>query len=65
MNGLPLTKDDVEGFDQQDTDGARWRELGLRQRGAASLREDRPDMFFPIYVSTNDGTVIWTKNFSK
>ena len=57
MNGLPLTKDDVEGFDQQDTDGGRWRELGLRQRGAASLREDRPDMFFPIYVSANDGTV--------
>jgi adenine-specific DNA-methyltransferase len=57
MNGLPLTKEDVEGFDQQDDDGGRWRELGLRQRGAASLREDRRDMFFPIYVSENDGTV--------
>ena len=57
MNGLPLTKDDVEGFDQQDDGGGRWRELGLRQRGAASLRVDRPDMFFPIFVSENDGTV--------
>jgi hypothetical protein len=57
LNGLPLTEEDVEEFDQQDADGKKWRELGLRQRGAASLREDRPDMYFSIFVSPKDGSV--------
>lgn len=57
LNGLPLTPEDIEEFDQTDPDGEKWRELGLRQRGAASLREDREDMFFPIYVSPTTGTV--------
>lgn len=57
LNGLPLTAEDIADFDQTDADGARWRELGLRQRGAESLREDREDMFFPIYVNPADGTV--------
>jgi len=57
MNGLPLGKEDIEEFDQQDADGKNWRELGLRQRGAASLREERPDMYFPIYVSPKDGAI--------
>ena len=62
LNGLALTSDDLEGFDQEDTDGKRWRELGLRQRGSGSLREDRPDMYFPIYVSAKDGTVSLQKS---
>jgi adenine-specific DNA-methyltransferase len=57
LNGLPLTDDDVDDFDQEDADGMKWRELGLRQRGAASLREDRPDMFFPIYVNPDNGEI--------
>ncbi|MCX7049216.1 MAG: site-specific DNA-methyltransferase [Candidatus Sumerlaeota bacterium] len=57
LNGLPLTPDDIEEFDQEDPDGKKWRELGLRQRGAASLREDRPDMWFPIYVNPVTGEV--------
>lgn len=57
LNGLPLTKEDIEEFDQQDEDGKFWRELGLRQRGAASLRTDRPEMYFPIYVNPNDCSV--------
>jgi len=57
LNGLPLTPEDIEDFDQSDTDGARWRELGLRQRGAASLREDREEMFFPLFVNPDDCSV--------
>jgi len=57
LGGLPLTKEDIDEFDQQDPDGKCWRELGLRQRGSASLREERPDMYFPIFVNPNDGTV--------
>jgi len=61
LNGLPLSDEDVAEFDQQDPDGKKWRELGLRQRGAASLREDRKDMFFPIFVNPDDGSVSLTQ----
>ena len=61
LGGLPLTQDDLDDFDKEDDDGKKWRELGLRQRGAASLREDRPDMFFPIYVNPDNCSVSITK----
>ncbi|MBI5220460.1 MAG: site-specific DNA-methyltransferase [Candidatus Liptonbacteria bacterium] len=57
LNGLPLTQENIDEYDQQDKDGKKWRELGLRQRGAASLREERPEMFFPIYVNSKNGIV--------
>lgn len=49
LSGRPLTEDEEKEFNLVDENG-KYRLLGLRQRGAASLREDRPDMFFPIYV---------------
>ena len=49
VNGTPLTEDQIAEYCYSDGNGA-YRLLGLRQRGVASLREDRPDMFFPIYV---------------
>jgi adenine-specific DNA-methyltransferase len=57
LNGLPLSKEDIDDFDQEDPDGKKWRELGIRQRGAASLREDRPDMWFPMFVDPSSGKV--------
>jgi len=38
-------------------DGRRFRTRGLRHRGNASLRTDRPRMFFPIYVNPNSKSV--------
>jgi len=64
LNGIPLTEEDIEEFDQFDKDGKAWRELGLRQRGSASLRSDRPDMFFPIYVNPQDFSVSIEKTSS-
>ncbi len=49
VNGTPLTEEQKAEYCYSDGNGA-YRLLGLRQRGVASLREDRPDMFFPIYV---------------
>lgn len=51
VHGMPLTKEQKEEYNFMDDIGA-YRLLGLRQRGVASLREDRPDMFFPVYVNS-------------
>ncbi|MDR1897307.1 MAG: site-specific DNA-methyltransferase [Prevotellaceae bacterium] len=57
LNGLPLCQEDTDEFDLQDDNGQYWRELGLRQRGSASLREDRQDMYYPLYVNPVDCSV--------
>ena len=48
--GAPLSEEQKKEFNLTDEGGERYRLLGLRQRGAASNREDRPEMYFPIYV---------------
>lgn len=50
LNGMPLSGEQKKDYCYSDENGA-YRLLGLRQRGVASLREDRPDMFFPVYVN--------------
>tara|TARA_Y100001001_G_scaffold149179_1_gene158762 strand:- start:5290 stop:7269 length:1980 start_codon:yes stop_codon:yes gene_type:complete len=50
ISGMPLSDEQRAEFNLEDNDGEPYRLLGLRQRGSASNREDRPDMFFPIFV---------------
>ncbi|ROR54115.1 adenine-specific DNA-methyltransferase [Luteococcus japonicus] len=50
IGGKRLTQAQRDEYKFEDENG-NYRLLGLRQRGVASLREDRPDMFFPIYVN--------------
>lgn len=57
LNGVALSEDKATDYKNSDDNGELWRELGLRQRGAASLREERPDMYFPIYVNPDSGLV--------
>lgn len=54
--GQALNEAAIKDYKFKDENGP-FRHLGLRQRGAASNREDRPEMFFPIYVSP-DGAEI-------
>ncbi|EGT3587416.1 TPA: site-specific DNA-methyltransferase [Proteus mirabilis] len=61
LNGVALSDDKASDYKNSDDDGELWRELGLRQRGAASLREERPDMYFPIYVNPESGLVSLTE----
>jgi adenine-specific DNA-methyltransferase len=49
IQGLPLSDEQKQDYSFVDDKG-RYRLLGLRQRGSESKKEDRPDMFFPIYV---------------
>jgi adenine-specific DNA-methyltransferase len=55
--GAPLTEQQRAEFDLVDNDGRRYRLLGLRQRGAHSLREDRPGMYYPIYVDPENASI--------
>jgi adenine-specific DNA-methyltransferase len=52
--GLALSEEQRSEFTERDEAGRPYRLLGLRQRGSASRRVDRPDMFFPIYVNARD-----------
>ncbi|MEK7785420.1 MAG: site-specific DNA-methyltransferase, partial [Chloroflexota bacterium] len=56
-SGLPLSEDQLEEYKYKDEKGRQYRLLGLRQRGAASRREDRPKMYFPLYVDPKTGLV--------
>ena len=47
---MPLTEEQRAEFNLVDKNGEPYRLLGLRQRGAASKRSDRPDMYFPFYI---------------
>lgn len=40
-----------------DSKGRRYRLLGLRQRGGEWRREQRPNMYYPLYVNPKDETV--------
>ena len=51
LNGLELTDKKKADYNLYDDDKFPYRLLGLRQRGVSSLKEDRPEMFFPIYVN--------------
>jgi adenine-specific DNA-methyltransferase len=50
LNGAALTAEQLKEFDETDELGRPYRLLGLRQRGSHSLREDRPQMYYPLYV---------------
>lgn len=50
LKGAELTEEQRKEYSFREIDGRKYRLLGLRQRGVASLRTDRPDMYFPIYV---------------
>lgn len=54
--GLRLPDERLTEFNNQDEIG-KYRELGLRKRGGADTREQRPNMFFPIYINPKNGEV--------
>lgn len=59
ITGMSLSEKQKAEYKYEDEIG-RYRLLGLRQRGVASLREDRPEMFFPIWVDPEDSSISLT-----
>ena len=50
ISGADLTEKQLIEFKLENDKGQKYRLLGLRQRGSASLRKERPLMYYPIYV---------------
>ena len=48
-NGLPLTAEQRAAFKYTDERGFKYALRDLRKRGGPDRREDRPNMYFPIY----------------
>lgn len=61
LAGAELTDEQLRDFNCEDAEGRKYRLLGLRQRGAASLREDRPAMYYPVYVEPSSGAISLTR----
>ncbi|WP_405323863.1 site-specific DNA-methyltransferase [Fibrobacter sp.] len=51
--GMPLTEEQKSKFDKTDEHGNKYQLRDLRKRGRPDRREDRPNMFFPIYFNKN------------
>jgi adenine-specific DNA-methyltransferase len=62
LSGIPLTEERINEYKYVDKNGRKYRLLGLRQRGAASRREDRPNMFYPIYVNPINSSISLNKS---
>ena len=52
--GVPLPEEYVKDYRHEDEHG-RYRELGLRKRGAGAKREDRPNMYYPFSYNRKTG----------
>ena len=49
--GLPLTEEQKNAFNKIDDKGNKYQLRDLRKRGRPDRREDRPNMYFPIYYN--------------
>ena len=59
--GLSKNEDNLSEYSSEDDKG-KFRLLGLRQRGGAWRRSDRPLLYYPIYVNPSDHSVSLEKN---
>ena len=61
LHGVEKTDESLAEFKETDESGRKYRLLGLRKRGGAWRKEDRPKMFYPIYVNNLTGECSLTK----
>lgn len=60
LSSKELTQEQKNEYKHEDSNGS-YRLLGLRKRGSASNRSDRPNLFFPIYINLKDNEISITK----
>lgn len=57
LGGYEKSEEQKEEYNLTDSNGLKYRLLGLRQRGGAWKREHRPKMYYSIFVNPLDGNV--------
>ena len=62
MCGVAKDEEDLKEFKEADLGGRRYRLLGLRKRGGAWKKEDRPNMFYSIFVNSETGDCSLSKD---
>jgi len=60
MGGLPLSAEQLKEYDEEDKWG-KYKEVGFRKTGKGWRREDRPNMFYPIYFNEETAKVLVEK----
>ena len=55
LKGISKSEDSLGEFKETDEKGRKYRLLGLRKRGGAWRKEERPNMHYPIYVDPITG----------
>ena len=58
--GMPLSQEQLSEYKYKDTKGL-YRIQGIRKRGSNSRREDRPNLFYPIYYNEETKQLSLTK----
>lgn len=61
LKGIGKDEDAISEYSLKDENGRMYRLLGLRKRGGAWRKEDRPNMFYPIYVNSRTQKVSLVK----
>jgi adenine-specific DNA-methyltransferase len=56
LKGVSKTEDADTEYSEKDKNGRKFRLLGLRQRGGAWRKEQRPLLHYPIYVNPSNGS---------
>jgi adenine-specific DNA-methyltransferase len=54
--GIPLSEKQLLEYKFEDSDG-KYRKQGLRKRGSNSKREDRPNMYYPVYYDIQSNQI--------
>ena len=57
INGLEMSAEDAEIYNEIDADGHRYLTRSLRRTGGEDRREDRPTMYYPLIAP--DGTEVY------
>ncbi len=56
-NGLELSAEKRAEYNQTNSDGRKFQWRDLRKRGGADTRRERPNLYYPIYINPENGSV--------
>ncbi|MEO0131099.1 MAG: site-specific DNA-methyltransferase, partial [candidate division WOR-3 bacterium] len=60
IKGVKLTDEQLEEYDEED-EISRYKLISLRKTGKGWKREDRPNMFYPVYFNEKTGEITLEK----